>query len=894
MTEKENPSLDDWLTVDAAFDRALDLEGEARRDFLASLPSDLKAGVGALLEAASAPGPLDSGIHGVAGRLLEDAENSLDPMVEGRRIGAYRLIERIGAGGMGVVYLAERADGEFEHLVALKVVRWELAEPELIARFMTERRILAQLSHPHIATLLDGGMTPEGLPYLVLERVEGRPIDEFCEHRNLDLGERIALVETVCRAVDFAHRQLVVHRDLKPTNILVRNDGIPKLVDFGVAKLLEDASVDGAINSHTRFAPLTPRYAAPEQRSGGAASVATDVWALGVVIYELATGVHPFGESNDGDRSREPSPPSRSADNPALRGDLDNIISTALRFEPERRYRTAGDLADDLERWRKGLPVTATPSTGSYRLRKFIGRHRAATIGFLAAHIAAALGLAGVFWQSHEARIERDHARSEVVRAEQVTGFLEGLFASASPRLGTELSVRDLLDEGAERIGDELGEMPGVQARLLRTLGNSYIQLGDADRAEELMHRAVVLESELGEDRTEYVRALTDLGGVYHWSGRFSEAEEVFGDALGRLRDLDADDPRFEASLVHSLGMARAAQGDWEGAIEHYRAALDLYGPEAPAEIGMVRANLATSLTRLGRLREAETEHRAALAVFRRHDRTSMAIATVLNNLAINLSSQGRIDEAVAVAEECRLLRNNLPMDHPDLAATDANLAAFLIASGRPEQAVEPARSATEALAGSPPATPAWIGARANLGWALAQTGELDEAEAWLAAVVHDCEGGLGAGHPVTARARTLLGETHRRQGRLGDAERELGRAVEILRATAAPPLHLRHAELALGAVLCDGGRAADGLTSIEAVVTEDAVRLEGWQEAEVTIERARCLDVLAGVWDAAALEDAHRVLAATRGPDAWITRRAERLRSLSRSLHRIDPRWKQ
>jgi serine/threonine-protein kinase len=873
-TNSQSPR--NWSVIDAAFDRALDLADEAREEYLLSLGSDVRGAVRSLLETVSEPGPLDEGIDGLAGHLLQEAEAQLDPMVSGRRIGAYRILSRLGAGGMGVVYLAERADGVFDHQVALKIVRWELADEALVNRFMTERRILAQLSHPHIATLLDGGMTDEGLPYLVLERVDGLPVDEHCDAYQLPLTDRVELIETVCRAVDFAHRHFVVHRDLKPSNILVRVDGVPKLVDFGVAKLLEEAGADGTDLTQSHCAPLTPRYAAPEQRTRGPASVGSDVWALGVVLYELIAGVHPADGKPENEPPREPPPPSRASGNRELSGDLDNIVGTALRLEPERRYHTAGDLADDLKRWRNQLPVNATPSTWGYRLRKLVGRHRVAAAGIVVAHLVAALGLTGIFWQAHEARLERDAARAEAARAEQVTLFLEGLFESASPKLQGEPSVRDLLDEGAERIRAELAEMPGVQARLLGTLGSSFTGLGDFDRAEELFRHAIDIERELGEPRPEFISALTNLGGALHWSGRSAEAEVVFLDAIERLRNLDGADDTQVAGLLHSLGMARTAQGDPERAIAYFAEALSLYGDDQPDKIAMVRANAASALTRLGRLAEAEAEHRAALAAYRRHDPNSMAIATILNNLAINLDNQGKGDEAMAVVQECQRLRKNLPNDHPLLAATDSNVASFLIARGKPGAAVAMARSATNALKGSSPSTPAWIAARANLGWALAQVGELDEAEGWLSAVVEDCSAGFGADHRVTARARTLFGEALRRQGRVVQAEAVLEEAATVLREASAPDDQRAQAFVAWGATLCDTRRADEGLESVNEGAAIFAENPEHWHNSEAVIERARCLKALGSSWDEAAVLAAHQTLIDVRGADAWVVRRAD------------------
>ncbi|MEO1367991.1 MAG: serine/threonine-protein kinase, partial [Acidobacteriota bacterium] len=311
--------------VDAHLDRALDLADGERARFVASLAPAMRRAVEELLRSVEAGGPLDRELSAVAPVLLEIASGGGDPGTAeetgihdghggqvGRTVGPWRIAERLGAGGMGVVYRVRRVHGDFDQEAALKVIRWELADRHLVRRFLEERRILAQLSHPHIASLVDGGVDGD-LPYLVLEFVDGLPVDAYCSELGLDRRARLRLLATVARAVDFAHRQLVIHRDLKPSNILVRPDGVPKLVDFGVAQLM-----DGAGGESTRFAPVTPGYSAPEQRRGEPVGVAADVWSLGVVLAQVLTGEEP--------RREHPGViPGRSA----LAGDLANIVDRA-------------------------------------------------------------------------------------------------------------------------------------------------------------------------------------------------------------------------------------------------------------------------------------------------------------------------------------------------------------------------------------------------------------------------------------------------------------------------------------------------------------------------------------------------------------------------------------
>ena len=428
------------------------------------------------------------------------------PSLTGQNIGAYKLISPIGEGGMGSVWLAERADGRFERRVAVKFLRFPVAAQSGAERFKREGRILGQLMHPHIAELIDAGVTPNGEPYLVLEHVEGETIDEYCEQRRLHVEARIRIFLDVLTAVAHAHANLIVHRDLKPSNVLVRTDGQVKLLDFGIAKLLAD---DGnprvtALRTKEGGGALTPQYAAPEQVTGGAVTTATDVYALGLLLYLLLTGQHPGGPGPHSPADlikaivdTEPPRPSEALAlvdavtiaakryttpdklRRQLRGDLDTIVGKALKKTPQERYTSVTMLADDLCRCLKHEPISARPDTAAYRTAKFLRRNRISVALASVALIASIVGMAGILLQTRTARRQRDFALRQLDRAEAINEFNEFLLSDAAPS-GKPFTVNELLGRAEHILSRQHGGNDN-RVELLASIGAQYsIQEEDA------------------------------------------------------------------------------------------------------------------------------------------------------------------------------------------------------------------------------------------------------------------------------------------------------------------------------------------------------------------------------------------------------------------------------
>ncbi|MBW8877301.1 MAG: serine/threonine protein kinase [Acidobacteria bacterium] len=630
---------------------------------------------------------------------LSQAAGVALPSLLGRQLGPYRIERKLGEGGMSTVYVAVRADLAYQQRVAIKIFGFSPDRADLLLRFQAERQILASLRHPAIARLLDGGATEEGLPYLVMELIEGVPIDQYCEEHRLTTGERIDLFLRICEAVAYAHRNLVVHRDLKPANILVDAEGAPKLLDFGIAKLLAGAPLPlGPQETQTGQRLMTPQYASPEQVMGGPITTATDVYALGVLLYVLLTGCLPYrvaaerpGELERVIAERPPEPPSQVAP-PALRralkGDLDNIVLTALRKEAPQRYPAVDSLAEDLRRHRQGLPVSALPATLGYRLRKFVGRYPLAVAAWSATFLVI-LGLAiSMTFQSVRLRRERD-------RAVQVTGFLEDIFKSsdAEEARGRELTARELLDRGGAKVLAELKGQPETEAALALTIGKAYRSLGLYDSAAPLLERSLALRRQRwGETHPEVAECLDNLADLYLRRDEISRAEEAARRALAIRRARGGEsDPAILESL-NGLGMVLLTKADFAGAEPLFREALRIdrqHFGRAHKESVPILANLAVLEKQKGDLAAAEGLYREALAIARRqygpaHPWTSI----LLGNLAVLLTRRGDLAAAEATYREALAVAHRAyGAEHPSIALQLNNLGSVLVDRGRGAEA---------------------------------------------------------------------------------------------------------------------------------------------------------------------------------------------------------------
>ena len=627
------------------------------------------------------------------------------PRLVGTRLGAYRVVKELGQGGMGRVYLACRDDDQFHRRVAVKVAEGALA-PEVLERFKSERQILAALDHPNIARLLDGGTTADGVPYLVLEYVEGETIDRYCDVRQLGVEERLQIFRNVCSAVHYAHQNLVVHRDLKPPNVLVTAEGTPKLLDFGIAKLLSPERLAQAPLTTAMHRPMTPEYASPEQVRGDAVTTASDVYSLGVLLYELLTGCRPLRLGGQGVAIErivtdvEPEPPSRATSRLAeagadrtpeerahdrgttpdrlrrrLEGDLDNIVMMALRKAPARRYASAEQLAEDLRRTADGLPVRARKDTVRYRARKFVRRNRypvTAALLFLALVIGFGINRATL---AHDLAVESERARQESATARRVASFLLDVFRSADPTetSGTPVTAREILDRAAERLVGPSDERPEVRADLLDTVGTVYQHLGQYTRAEPLLEEALDLRRQLrGEEDLDTARSLLHLGDLRAGQSRYQESEALLRRALAvRERRLGADDPRT-AEALSSLGLVLRRRGNSVEAESALRRAVALNEAAFadPAPLALALDRLALVLADEGKLREAEPVARRAIDLARRRlGDHHVDTARSVGRLGIVLSEQG--DYAAAeplIREALDTRRRKFGSSHPTVA----------------------------------------------------------------------------------------------------------------------------------------------------------------------------------------------------------------------------------
>jgi serine/threonine-protein kinase len=745
-----------WTRVKDAFLSILDLPAADRPAALAALDDDLREEVEALLAAdASDDDPLAQtpALFDVAEAVAHLPVARLGP---GSLVGPYRIEASIGRGGMGEVFRATRADGLVTRPVALKLVRGAGSE-SVLARFDAERRVLARLQHPGIARLLDAGTVEGAQPWIAMDYVHGAPITDYAAAHALRTAERVRLLAETARIVHEAHRNLVVHRDLKPSNVLVREDADgapqPALLDFGIAKLL-DADPDAAPITEEGKGPMTRAYAAPEQLRGDPATTATDVYALGLLLYELLTGTRPFADAptpaayEQAVLATDPAPPSRIADattsgtGRALRGDLDTICLTALHKDPARRYPSAEALAADLQRHLDGLPITARPPTLGYRARKFVRRHRAAVA-------AAALGLAALLAGGalHTARVAAERDRAEAARdeAEAAADFLATVFVSADPFETTRrdtLRLVDLLDDARARVETDLADQPRLQARLFVSIAEAYGSMARFEPADSLLRAATErLATATPAERASVRVAHADL--LVLWGGEERQAEAV--------------------------GL--------------YEQAIALGGD--PLGIADAQAKLAIALNRNGNAAAADSLFVASIRTHRAAGvPDSSAYGIALGQHAVVLSAAGRDREATdAVQEALAVLTDHLGADHPHVGVEHFIAGAVHYAAGRPAEALPHYREAhriDEAVLGAD--HPNTLDALQMQGVVATEQGDAPRAVAMLAEAVRRLEAAHGGQDPRLPFYLYSYGSALTAAGRFADAERQLGRALPLMR----------------------------------------------------------------------------------------------------------------
>ena len=849
------------------------------------------------------------------------------PAFVSRRIGPWRLLEQMGHGGMGTVYLAERADDEYRRQVALKVIRAGQDGTEVVARFRRERQILAALDHPNIAKLLDGGTTEDGRPYLVMERVDGRSILHYCLEQKLGVAARLRLFVQVCDAVQYAHRSLVVHRDLKPGNILVTPEGVPKLLDFGIAKLIHPEGGLDETPTATGAHVMTPEFASPEQARGDAITTSSDVYSLGVVLYVLLAGRLPYRlksrqtfdvlravveedperpstvvtkDEGPAEKTTQTHPPGDERRVPEgsmarlsrrLRGDLDTIVLTALRKEPARRYASVEALSEDIRRHLEGLPIRARRPTLAYRSSKFVSRHRYSVSATVLLLVLLAGAAGSLVVQSRRAARERD-------KSDRLAAFMLDLFALSGPdrAKGNTITAREVLDRGAEKIKANLQAAPEVRASLLSSMARAYQQLGAYDRGLALAQESLALRQKALGQGAETAASFHEVGTLLWRKGQAGEAAAAYRQGLDLRRRLFG---RESAEAVESLvGLENAlyAKGDYAGAAELGREGVAIVRkhPEYGARpLGHALGGLGTDLSALGRTTEAEPLLREAIEALRRADGSdSPTIGPHLFNLANLLADRGDFEESAALFREgLELYRKTLGNEHPEVASNLNNLAVMLQNKGDLGGAEAAVRESIAIYRKALPDHPDLAPALDTLASVLNASGRPAEAEPLAREAVGSVQKAYGEDHPWAALEMVTLADALAGLSRRTEAEALYRRALAI-QAKSLPPGHPDTAFglVGLGRLLTAGGRAAEAPPFLEQAVDIRRKNLKAgdWGIAVAESAEGACLTALGRYEEAEKLLREAGTVLAKRGdetPDARTNH--ERLAALYKTWRR-------
>jgi serine/threonine protein kinase/tetratricopeptide (TPR) repeat protein len=875
-----------WQQIQDLFDQLADVgiaERAAHLDKSCGGDAELRLSVTSLLDLdRRREDPLLNAIGAAAESLLEDHRDRLI----GTRVGPYRVVSILGHGGMSTVYRGERDDSQYQQTVAIKVLQHAALHPRLRSRLHSERHILATLDHSSIARLIDSGDLEDGTPYLVMEHVDGESIDDYCDSRTLFIRERIELFIAVCAAVHYAHRNLVVHRDIKASNIFVTHDGTPKLLDFGIAKLLAPESLSHTLPvTRLQERILTPENAAPEQVLGRPITTATDIYALGVLLYQLLTGRSPYrllsysqlqleraicmddpvrpsqmvvsklkGE-NDADRSRISDRRGLSPQRlrTRLSGDLDAIVAMAMRKEPDRRYPSVEAFADDLQRHLLGQPVRARHGDWRYNSAKFLRRNVFAVVGAAAVFVGL-VAIAGVtLWQNHRIGLARDATAQERDRAQQVSAFLVDVFSQADPfnAQGREVTAKDLLDRGAEKITGNTNLQPEVRAQLLESIGLAYRRQGLNERAIPLFEQAVAIRrEERPPDNRNLAAALADLARALTDAGHLVSAEGYLQQAIALLQNSDAPTTAETAEILVQYGhFLLNVKSDPERAKKQFGDALAIYrnipGDQHLA-IASTLSALASAAIWSGDYLLSEQYQREALNLFRATvSRNHPDHAVALASLGYILTQRGKYAEAEQTLNEAlEIERNVFGSDNQRIASIEADLGALYQREGDPIRAMASTQDAlritTNRLGASHYMTGYYLDSLADLYF---KANNLDAAENHARQALAVYAQSLPARHLFVAATRQLLGEVLLRRGQLAPAETELRAALDIELALAGPGnWRTARTEASLGWILIAENKAAEGEPLLQAAQRKLLTTL-GPQHSDVVQATARLAD---------------------------------------------------
>lgn len=736
----------------------------------------------------------------------QNKNNFTDPYIN-KQIGNYLIDGEAGVGGMGIVYTGRRNDKEFEQKVAIKILKHGITSEYLLKRFQIERQTLANLQHQNIARLLDGGRTIDGLPYLVMEFIDGIPITDFCHQKKLSLEEKLKLFREVCTAVQYAHQNLIVHRDLKPGNILVTKDGIPKLLDFGIAKLIDEELVDNNEDlTRTGVWHLTPEYASPEQIKGEKITTASDIYSLGVLLYQILTGYQPYKISNNSpaaiskiiteeiiqkpsekvkDKSREHAESNLFLNDKIsnqLKGDLDNIVLKAMHKDPARRYVSVEQFSEDIRRHLSGLPVIAQKDTAGYRLSKFIQRHKVGFISSVGFIVFLIINLIAIIWQANIAANERDKAKLEAQKVETVNKFLLDMLSSVDPtEIGRDVKVYDVLRKSALGVEKGFKDQPGIEASIQKTISKTLTSLGEYDEAKPHLLRSLLLNERVyGKQSNQASESNYELALYYHWIGELKTADSLYKKSLQIFKRNSDVSKRSLASTLNDYGILKSDFAEFDESKKMYEESLNIllenYG-EKDRDVASLYNNLAIVMQAQKDLDGAEKYFHKALELnIELFGENRPEVSSNYNNLAYIYIDKGDFTRAEEYfIKSLELKKKYYGADHSYVGFAFLNLGGLEFRIGKINESEKYILDAIKNLKKSVNEDHIWLGlAYYWYGKILIEKSKYSEAETYLRKSLTINKKNYPKDHPNIISSSAELGVVSFHLGKFAEAEKLL------------------------------------------------------------------------------------------------------------------------